>query len=50
MVLGLQHVRLLAAGSDTEFAVRPQQLAEVMAADLQQGLIPFYFLGTIGAS
>jgi hypothetical protein len=48
MVVGLQHMRKLPASSDTDFAVRPQQLAEVVAADLQQGLIPFYFLGTIG--
>jgi tyrosine decarboxylase/aromatic-L-amino-acid decarboxylase len=48
MVVGLQHMHKLPASSDTDFAVRPQQLAEAVAADLQQGLIPFYFLGTIG--
>lgn len=48
MIVGLQHWRKLPASGDNEFAVRPQQLAEAVAADLQAGLIPFYFLGTIG--
>lgn len=49
MVVGLHHVRLLQASSSTQFAVTPQQLAEAVAADLQRGLIPFYYLATIGA-
>lgn len=48
MIVGLQHMRKLEAHGDTLFAVQPQQLAEAVAADLQQGLIPFYFMGTIG--
>lgn len=48
MIVGLQHWHKLPASSDTDFAVQPQQLAEAVAADLQKGLIPFYFLGTIG--
>lgn len=48
MIVGLQHYRKLPASSDTQFAVQPQKLAEAVAADLQQGLIPFYFLGTVG--
>lgn len=48
MIVGLQHWRKLPASGDNQFAVQPQQLAEAVAADLQQGLIPFYFLGTIG--
>jgi hypothetical protein len=49
MIVGLQHYHKLPASSDTQFAVQPQKLAEAVAADLQQGLIPFYFLGTVGA-
>lgn len=48
MIVGLQHWRKLPASGDNEFAVQPQQLAVAVAADLQAGLIPFYFLGTIG--
>jgi tyrosine decarboxylase/aromatic-L-amino-acid decarboxylase len=48
MIVGLQHWHKLPASSSTDFAVQPQQLAEAVAADLQKGLIPFYFLGTIG--
>jgi hypothetical protein len=48
MIVGLQHWHKLPASSTTDFAVQPQQLAEAVAADLQKGLIPFYFLGTIG--
>jgi len=50
MVVGLQHMRKLPATGDNQFAVQPQKLAEAIAADLEQGLIPFYFLGTIGRS
>lgn len=50
MIVGLQHWRKLPAAGDSEFAVQPQQLAEAVAADLQAGLIPFYFLGTIGTT
>lgn len=49
MIVGLQHYRKLPATSETQFAVQPKLLAEAVAADLQQGLIPFYFLGTVGA-
>ena len=48
MILGLQHVRLLAASRATQFAVQPQQLEQAVQADLQAGLVPFYFMGTIG--
>lgn len=48
MIVGLQHVRKLEASIETLYAVQPHQLAEAVAADLQQGLKPFYFLGTIG--
>lgn len=50
MVVGLQHMRKLPATGDNQFAVQPQKLAEAIAADLEQGLIPFYFLGTIGTT
>lgn len=48
MIVGLQHMRKLPATGDNQFAVQPEKLAEAIAADLEQGLIPFYFLGTIG--
>lgn len=50
MVAGIQHLRLLPAGSDTQFAVQPQQLEQAVAADLEAGLLPFYFMATIGES
>lgn len=50
MVAGVQHLRLLPAGSDTQFAVQPQQLKQAVAEDLEAGLIPFYFMATIGES
>lgn len=48
MVAGLQHSRLLPATAATHFALQPQQLSQAIEADLQLGLIPFYFMATIG--
>lgn len=48
MVAGVQHCRLLQADTSTDFAVQPLQLEQAVAEDLQQGLLPFYFLATIG--
>lgn len=50
MVAGIQHVRLLPASRATDFAVQPQQLEQAVGEDLAKGLIPFYFMATIGKS
>lgn len=48
MVAGIQHVRLLPANRASDYAVQPQQLEQAVAADLSKGLIPFYFMASIG--
>ncbi|KAF6264901.1 aromatic-aminoacid decarboxylase [Scenedesmus sp. NREL 46B-D3] len=45
MVCGLQHTRLLKASPDNDYALDPQALQDAIAADLAQGLIPFYAHG-----
>jgi hypothetical protein len=48
MILALQHVRKLPATAASKYAVAPQALADAVVADLAAGLIPFFFMGTIG--
>lgn len=50
MVLGLQHVRLLPGKPEDDYALSPKTLEDAIAADLEQGLIPFYADGTIGTT
>lgn len=50
MVCGLQHTRLLKASAEHDYALDPKTLQEAIAADLAQGLIPFYACATIGTT
>ncbi|WIA32960.1 hypothetical protein OEZ86_006125 [Tetradesmus obliquus] len=50
MVCGLQHTRLLKASAEHDYALDPKTLQEAVAADLAQGLIPFYACATIGTT
>ncbi|WIA12796.1 hypothetical protein OEZ85_006427 [Tetradesmus obliquus] len=50
MVCGLQHARLLKASAEHDYALDPKTLQEAIAADLAQGLIPFYACATIGTT
>lgn len=50
MVCGLQHVRMLRASEQWDLGLDPETLAAAVQEDLQAGLIPFYFCGTIGTT
>jgi glutamate/tyrosine decarboxylase-like PLP-dependent enzyme len=49
-VLGLQHVRVLPGSRAHDWALQADTLAAAMAADREAGLLPFFFLGTIGTT
>jgi glutamate/tyrosine decarboxylase-like PLP-dependent enzyme len=50
MVCGLNHTRLLKASAEDNYAMHSKTLQEAIAADLEQGLIPFYACATIGTT
>mmetsp|Transcript_11451 Transcript_11451/g.20219 ORF Transcript_11451/g.20219 Transcript_11451/m.20219 type:complete len:510 (-) Transcript_11451:379-1908(-) len=50
MVAGTTNVRLIAASSDHEYALQPADLQAAMDADIEAGLIPFFFCATIGTT
>lgn len=49
-VAGLQHIRLLNGKAENDYALDSKSLEEAIAADVAQGLIPFYTCATIGTT
>lgn len=50
MVAGLLHLRLLATGAETGYAMQAEALEFAVAADEAAGLLPCFLCATIGTT
>ena len=50
MIAGVTHLRILQTAESDDWALQADTLQQAVQQDIQQGLIPFYLMATVGTT